>query len=135
MQYNLRGLSVRMIPDLFVWVFCFGRKILYNILVGWRFLACMFSRCCQCCCSTIHVKSANYTRIVCKLHWSGLSGIRVIFADKMGDFCWKAVPFCSFSLSWGLLLLCNSLTDNTLRILLQMGCSCPFLLFVTKLAL
>lgn len=100
MHYNLRGLSVRMIPDLFVWVFCFGRKILYNILVGWRFLACVFSRCCQCGCSTIHVKSANYTRIVCKLHWSSLSGRRVLFADKMGDFCWKAMPFSSFSLSW-----------------------------------
>ena len=100
MHYNLRGLSVRMIPDLFVWVFCFERKILYNILVGWRFLARMFSRCLQCSCSTIHVKSANYTRIVCKLHWSGLSDGCVFFTDKMGDFCQNAVPFCSFSLSW-----------------------------------
>lgn len=100
MHYNFRGLSVRMIPDLFVWVFCFGRKILYNILVGWRFLVCMFSRCCQCCCSTIHVKSDNYTRVVCKLHWSSLSGRQVFFADKMGDFCWKAMPFCFFSSSW-----------------------------------
>ena len=34
MHYNLRGLSVRMIPDLFVQVFCLERKILYNILVS-----------------------------------------------------------------------------------------------------
>ncbi len=124
-----------MTPDLFVQVFCFERKILYNILVGWRFLVCMFSRCLQCSCSTIHVKSANYTRIVCKLHWSSLSGGRVFLPIKWAIFARMLCLSAPFLRLGGLLLLRNSLTDNTLRILLQMGCFCPFLLFVAKLAL
>ena len=103
-------------------------KKLYNILVVRCFVTRVFYRRCRCGCSTIHVKFAKFSCEVCSRYMCFLSIKWAIFAGRL---CLSA-PFLCLG---GLLLLCNSLTDNTLRILLQMGCFCPFLLFVTKLAL
>lgn len=77
---------------------------------------------------TIHVNFANFSGAVCL---TGVYFLPIKWAIFAGMLCLSA-PFLCLS---GLLLLRNSLADRLLRILLQMGCFCPFLLFVAKLAL
>ena len=103
-------------------------KKLYNILVVRCFVTRVFYRRCRCGCSTIHVKFAKFSCEVCSRYMCFLSIKWAIFAGML----YLSASFLCLS---GLLLLCNSLVDKVLRILLQMGCFCPFLLFVAKLAL